>query len=103
MIRELVDYNLRRGSASLRSDVRHLLCLMSNNNASATDELIDMLMSHVVSAVSGHLSNPDFVSLFLIHLVLLFVLHSYLALLNHSLTHLCNKTIFRGKHFNDQS
>jgi len=62
MIRELVDYNLRRGSASLRSDVRHLLCLMSNNNASATDELIDMLTRRVVNAVNGHLSNPDFVS-----------------------------------------
>jgi len=63
MIHELVDYNLRRGSASLRSDVRHLLCLMSNNNASATDELVDMLTRRVVSAVNGHLSNPDFVSL----------------------------------------
>ena len=63
MIRELVDYNLRRGSASLRSDVRHLLCLMSNNNTSATDELIEMLTRRVVTAVNGHLSNPDFVSL----------------------------------------
>jgi len=61
MIRELVDYNLRRGSASLRSDVRHLLCLMSSSNASATDELIDTLTRRVVSAVNGHLSNPDFV------------------------------------------
>ena len=73
MIRELVDYNLRRGSASLRSDVRHLLCLMSNNNSSATDELIDMLTRRVVNAVNTHLSNPDFVSL-LMH----FTFFSYL-------------------------
>jgi len=60
MIRELVDYNLRRGSASLRSEVRHLLCLMSNNNSSATEELVDMLTRRVVTAVHGHLANPDF-------------------------------------------
>ena len=59
-----MDYNLRRGSSSLRSDVRHLLCLMSNNNTSATDELIEMLTRRVVTAVNAHLSNPDFVSLF---------------------------------------
>jgi len=72
MIRELVDYNLRRGSASLRSDVRHLLCLMSNNNTSATDELIDMLTRRVVIAVNGHLSNPDFVSFSLLLQTFLF-------------------------------
>jgi len=74
MIRELVDYNLRRGSATLRSDVRHLLCLMSNNNTSATDELIEMLTRRVVNAVNGHLSNPDFVSSFHVLLTLLVII-----------------------------
>jgi len=72
MIHELVDYNLRRGSATLRSEVRHLLCLMSNNNSSATDELIDMLTRRVVSAVQGHLANPDFVSTVFDRITILF-------------------------------
>lgn len=63
LIHELVDYNLRRGSPVLRSEVRHLLCLMSNNNVSATDELIELLTRRVSVAVDGHLSNPDLVSI----------------------------------------
>jgi hypothetical protein len=62
LIHELVDYNLRRGSHGLRSEVRHLLCLISNNNVAATEELIDLLTRRVSAAVDGHLSNPDFVS-----------------------------------------
>lgn len=46
----------------LRSEVRHLLCLMSNNNVPATDELIDLLTRRVSAAVEGHLCNPDLVS-----------------------------------------
>jgi hypothetical protein len=62
LIHELVDYNLRRGSPGLRSEVRHLLCLISNNNVPATEELIDLLTRRVSAAVDGYLSNPDFVS-----------------------------------------
>jgi len=61
LIRELVDYNLRHGSPSLRSEVRHLTCLMSSNNAMATDELLHLLSSQVDRAIDGHLTNPDFV------------------------------------------
>lgn len=61
-IRELVDYNLRRGPPSLRAEVRHLLCLMSNNNPAATEELSELLTKNITLAIQGHLSNPDFVS-----------------------------------------
>jgi len=65
LIRELVDYNLRRGPPSLRAEVRHLLCLMSNNNPAATEELTELLTKNITLAIQGHLSNPDFVSTFM--------------------------------------
>ena len=57
-----MDYNLRRGSPMVRNDVRHLLCLLTKDNALATEELNSQLMSRIVISIRGHLSNPDFVS-----------------------------------------
>ena len=63
LIRELVDYNLRRGTPIMRSDVRQLLCLLTKDNRLATEELNNLLTIRIVSAIKGHLSNTDFVSI----------------------------------------
>ena len=62
LIRELVDYNLRRGIPIMRSDVRQLLCLLTKDNRLATEELNNLLTIRIVNAIKGHLSNTDFVS-----------------------------------------
>ena len=62
LIRELLDYNLRRGTTQVRTDVRRLLCLLTRDNMVATNELNTLLTQRVVTAIQGHLSNPDFVS-----------------------------------------
>jgi len=62
LIRELLDYNLRRGTAQVRMDVRRLLCLLTRDNVIATTELNTLLTHRIVTAIQGHLSNPDFVS-----------------------------------------
>ena len=62
LIRELVDYNLRRGTPIMRSDVRQLLCLLTKDNRLATEELNNLLTIRIVNAIKGHLSNTDFVS-----------------------------------------
>ena len=62
LIRELVDYNLRRGTPIMRSDVRQLLCLLTKDNRLATEELNNFLTIRIVNAIKGHLSNTDFVS-----------------------------------------
>merc|ERR1712226_702930 len=50
----------RRGSPAVRNDVRHLLGLLTKDNATATDELNTQLMARIVIAIRGHLSSPDF-------------------------------------------
>ncbi|ELU10961.1 hypothetical protein CAPTEDRAFT_154354 [Capitella teleta] len=60
LIPELVDYNLRRGSPAMRTDVRQLLCLLTKDNPVATEELNALLVQRIVTAIRGHLSNPSF-------------------------------------------
>lgn len=71
LIRELVDYNLRRGASVMRSDVRQLLCLLTKDNRLATEELNNLLTLRIVSAIKGHLFNTDFVSALSLSLVVL--------------------------------
>ncbi|XP_033099816.1 E3 ubiquitin-protein ligase UBR4-like [Anneissia japonica] len=59
LIIELVEYNLRRGTAVFRSDVRQLLCMLTRDNAGATSQLNTILMDRVQSALQGYRSNPD--------------------------------------------
>ena len=63
MINELVQFNVRRGSAQFRADVRQLLCQLIKNSASATEELNTILVHRIRSAIGDHQTNPDFVSL----------------------------------------
>ncbi|XP_014674376.1 PREDICTED: E3 ubiquitin-protein ligase UBR4-like [Priapulus caudatus] len=59
LIGELIDYNLRRGTAQSRGDVRQLLCLLTKDNARATDELNGVLMRRIAGALRTHRNMPD--------------------------------------------
>ena len=65
LIQELVEYNLRRGTAVFRSEVRQLLSLLTRDNSEATQLLNDILMARITAALKGHRSNPDLVSILL--------------------------------------
>lgn len=66
MIKELIDYNLRRGTLSVRNEVRSLLCLLTKDNRRSTEEMNNLLMTRIEAAMNGHLSNPDLVSTFIL-------------------------------------
>ncbi|XP_052222057.1 E3 ubiquitin-protein ligase UBR4-like isoform X2 [Dreissena polymorpha] len=59
MIQELIDYNLRRGTLPVRSEVRSLLCLLTRDNRRGTEEMNNIIMTRIAASVRGHLSNPD--------------------------------------------
>ena len=63
LVRELIDFNLRRGSPQVRVEVRTLLCILTKDNPRATDEMNSLLMTRIGAAIRGHLSNPELVSL----------------------------------------
>ena len=46
----------------MRSDVRHLLCLLTKDNEHATTQLNEILIGAVGEAVNSHKSNPAVVS-----------------------------------------
>lgn len=64
LVRELIDFNLRRGSPQVRVEVRTLLCILTKDNPRATDEMNSLLMTRIGAAIRGHLSNPELVSVF---------------------------------------
>ena len=74
LIKELVEYNLRRGTPNVRNDVRHLLCLLTRDNPVSTEELNLIILHRVNTAIKGHLSNLDFVSfIYILCLLQLFI------------------------------
>ncbi|XP_027698524.1 E3 ubiquitin-protein ligase UBR4 isoform X1 [Vombatus ursinus] len=62
LIRELFDYNLRRGAASMREEVRQLMCLLTRDNPEATQQMNDLIIGKVSAALKGHWANPDLAS-----------------------------------------
>nr|XP_054369209.1 E3 ubiquitin-protein ligase UBR4 [Mirounga angustirostris] len=62
LIRELFDYNLRRGSAAMREEVRQLMCLLTRDNPEATQQMNDLIIGKVSTALKGHWANPDLAS-----------------------------------------
>uniref|UniRef100_A0A8D2L812 Ubiquitin protein ligase E3 component n-recognin 4 n=1 Tax=Varanus komodoensis TaxID=61221 RepID=A0A8D2L812_VARKO len=62
LIRELFDYNLRRGAAAMREDVRQLMCLLARDNPEATQQMNDLIIGKVSAALKGHWANPDLAS-----------------------------------------
>ena len=65
MIQQLIDYNLRHGALSVRTEVRTLLCLLTRDNRRGTEEMNNLVMTRITAAIKGHQSNPDLVSNFL--------------------------------------
>lgn len=62
LIQALVEFNLHEGTPQMRSDVRHLLCLLTKDNEHATVQLNQILIGAVAEAVNSHKSNPAVVS-----------------------------------------
>ncbi|KAJ8017247.1 hypothetical protein DPEC_G00015820 [Dallia pectoralis] len=62
LIRELFEYNLRRGSAAMREEVRQLVCLLTRDHPEATQQMNDLIIHKVSAALKGHWANPDLVS-----------------------------------------
>ncbi|KFO19168.1 E3 ubiquitin-protein ligase UBR4 [Fukomys damarensis] len=62
LIRELFDYNLRRGAAVMREEVRQLMCLLTRDNPEATQQMNDLIIGKVSTALKGHWANPDLAS-----------------------------------------
>ncbi|XP_059140958.1 E3 ubiquitin-protein ligase UBR4-like isoform X2 [Physella acuta] len=59
MIKQLIDYNLRHGALSVRTEVRTLLCLLTRDNRKGTEEMNNLVMTRITAAIKGHQSNPD--------------------------------------------
>ncbi|XP_077460740.1 E3 ubiquitin-protein ligase UBR4 isoform X2 [Stigmatopora argus] len=62
LIRELFEYNLRRGTAAMREEVRQLICLLTRDHPEATQQMNDLIIAKVSAALKGHWANPDLVS-----------------------------------------
>ncbi|XP_045063212.1 E3 ubiquitin-protein ligase UBR4-like isoform X2 [Coregonus clupeaformis] len=62
LIRELFEYNLRRGTAAMREEVRQLVCLLTRDQPDATQQMNDLIIHKVSAALKGHWANPDLVS-----------------------------------------
>ncbi|KAM8927577.1 E3 ubiquitin-protein ligase UBR4 isoform 2-T2 [Pelodytes ibericus] len=59
LIRELFDYNLRRGPAAMRDEVRQVMCLLTRDNPEATLQMNELIIGKVSTALKGHWANPD--------------------------------------------
>ncbi|XP_016135663.1 E3 ubiquitin-protein ligase UBR4-like [Sinocyclocheilus grahami] len=62
LIRELFEYNLRRGTGAMREEVRQLVCLLTRDHPEATQQMNDLIIAKVSAALKGHRANPDLVS-----------------------------------------
>ena len=69
LIQELVEFNLHEGTPQMRSDVRHLLCLLTKDNELATTQLNEILIGAVGEAVNSHKSNPAVVRKTALHVL----------------------------------
>ena len=55
----------------MRSEVRSLLCLLTKDSRRGTEEMNNIIMTRIASAVKGHLSNPYLVRLIPFWLIVL--------------------------------
>ncbi|XP_017783583.1 PREDICTED: E3 ubiquitin-protein ligase UBR4 [Nicrophorus vespilloides] len=53
LIQELLTNNLRKGSVQIQEEVRQLLCILSKDNSSATEELCSLITERVYLGLSG--------------------------------------------------
>lgn len=61
LLRELVEYNLRRGSRQMQEEVKQLLCLLTKDNPKTTAELCDLLLDHISIPLRSQGASPDLV------------------------------------------
>lgn len=59
LINDLLEYNLRRGTVQVRSEVRQLLCLLTKDDLSATQELNHLIMEKIGMALRSYVTSPD--------------------------------------------
>ncbi|KAI4460353.1 e3 ubiquitin-protein ligase ubr4 [Holotrichia oblita] len=59
LIQDLLSNNLRKGSTQLQEDVRQLLCVLSKDNESATEELCTLIIERITLALNSHISSFD--------------------------------------------
>ena len=60
LLEELMEFNLRRGSHTVRHEVRKLICLLTRDNADATEHLNKLIRDKIGLALVGR-GNPDLV------------------------------------------
>ncbi|KAF4529110.1 hypothetical protein B566_EDAN013679 [Ephemera danica] len=54
LINELVEKNLARKSSAMQEQVKHLLCLLAKDQPIATEELCDLLIARIMTALANH-------------------------------------------------
>lgn len=59
LVQELVWNNLRKGSVQIQDEVKQLLCILTRDNAEATEELCDLLMDRISTRLKGHVHSCD--------------------------------------------
>ena len=60
LIEELMEFNLRRGTNTVRHEVRKLICLLTRDNPDATEHLNQLIRDKIGLALIGR-GNPDLV------------------------------------------
>ncbi len=61
LIQELMEFNLRRGTPAIRSEVRKLIWLLTKDNREATNHLNKLLFDKIGLALKDHSAYPDLV------------------------------------------
>ena len=61
LIQQLMEYNLRRGTSQIRTEVRKLICLCTRDNPEATRHLNSLLYDKIKLALKTGNSYPDMV------------------------------------------
>ncbi|CAH0559665.1 unnamed protein product [Brassicogethes aeneus] len=59
LIQELVWNNLRKGSVQIQEEVRQLLCVLTRDNPTATEELCSLLNERIALSLCGHVGGSD--------------------------------------------
>ncbi|XP_050533339.1 E3 ubiquitin-protein ligase UBR4 [Daktulosphaira vitifoliae] len=59
LIQELVENNIRRGSAQTQDEVRNLLCILIQDNSKATEDLCGLLSQRISLTIRGPIANAD--------------------------------------------
>lgn len=59
LIQELLWNNLRKGSVQMQDEIRQLLCILTNDNPTATNDLCNLIMDRINISLEGHVISSD--------------------------------------------